>query len=116
MGYAPLPHACGLIRLGGVTSTRTTGAVLKCNCALGRGLYGLSGLRLLLRWLMPRASGVLCRRVVGWPARFGALQRCRLQMFASASAFNQNLAGWNTASVSNMSDVRSAPMAFARAD
>jgi surface protein len=36
-------------------------------------------------------------------------------MFYSASAFNQNLAAWNTARVSIMSSVRSVPVARVRA-
>ena len=35
----------------------------------------------------------------------------RSQMFMYASAFNQNIAGWNTASVSDMSSVRFLPFA-----
>ncbi len=38
-----------------------------------------------------------------------------LQMFYKASAFNQTIAGWNTASVANMVAVRSLPFASMRA-
>ena len=50
-----------------------------------------------------------------WPARFGTMRWCCSQMFDAASAFDQNLASWNTASASSMSYVRSAPIACMRA-
>ena len=47
-----------------------------------------------------------------WPQRLGALWRCCSQMFNSASAFNQDLANWNTARVFDISRVRSAPISL----
>ncbi len=82
---------------------------LAASAQLGRGLDGLSGLRVLAAVAHAARSVAECAASCGWPARFGAMWRCRSQMFYSASVFNQNLAGWNTASVSGVVRVWTVP-------
>jgi hypothetical protein len=69
---------------------------------LAGGLVGTSGLRLLPAVAdAARSLAQLRRHVLGRHA-FAALRGCCSQMYKNASAFNQNLAGWNTASASIM--------------
>ncbi len=99
-------RTCGLIALGGASSTEPWHLWLLLPCARP----ACSGA------VAVRARYVLCCRVHAFcwhtslaahvaPCGFGS------QMFVSAAAFNQNIASWNTATVTNMS--KACPIAAA---
>ena len=75
-------HA-GISPLGGASGPRGLCGCGWCMFALG---WSRAGLALGASW-----CGAAC------------MVRCGLQMFYSASAFNQNIAAWNVVSVSNLS-------------
>jgi hypothetical protein len=91
-------------------------------CTLGRGQDGLSGLRVLAAVAHATRAccggslrarlGLVCGAV--WLAgTLWRMRRCRAQMFNSASAFNQNLAGWNVLRVTTLTSAFDSTTALA---